>query len=292
MALQKIKPLLEFNKLCMSLAMNINSESIISDLRQVRSKNPLIHNITNYVSTEWVANGLLAIGAAPVMAHAPEEISDIVQISQALVLNIGTLDSALISSMKQALKAARDKGIPVVLDPVGAGASVYRTQAARELLSQGGISVVRGNPSEICALAGGKPTTRGVETSLLPSEACETAQRLYAEFGCVVVASGPDDLILGSNRAMRVYNGTALMVRVTGMGCLVSAVIAAFCAVQKDPLIAAAHAMAYCCIVGERAAVDCQGTGSYKVAYLDLLSELKEEWIAKLLTVESHASLS
>lgn len=276
----------------MSILMNINSESIVLDLGQIREKKPLIHNITNYVSTEWVANGLLAVGAAPVMAHALEEIPDIVKISQALVLNIGTLDAGLVQSMKLALKIAFEHKIPVVLDPVGAGATPYRTRVARELLSQGGVSVLRGNPSEICALAGGSQTTRGVESSLLPNEACDAAQKLQTEFGCVVVASGPEDLILGSSRAMRVYNGTAMMSRVTGMGCLVSAVIATFCAVQKDALIATAHAMAYCCIVGERAAVDSQGPGSYKVAYLDSLSELKEEWISKLLTVESYASLS
>ncbi len=272
--------------------MNINSESIVHDLTQIRQKKPLIHNVTNYVTMEWVANGLLSLGASPVMAHAPEEVADIVKISGALVMNIGTLSAPWVSSMKLALQAAKDYGVPVVLDPVGAGATPYRTQVARDLLSQGGVSVVRGNPSEICALAGGSPTTRGVETSLLPSEACASASKLHQEFGCVVVASGPDDLILGPERAMRVYNGTAMMARVTGMGCLVSAVIAAFCAVQKDPTLAAAHAMAYCGIVGERAAVNIQGPGSYAVTYVDLLSELKEDWISKLLTVESHVSLS
>lgn len=268
--------------------MNINSESIVADLNLIRERRPLIHNVTNYVSAEWVANGLLALGAAPVMAHAPEEIDDIVKISQALVLNIGTLDAACVKSMKLALKAAADAGIPVVLDPVGAGATTYRTQVARELLSQGGITVIRGNPSEICALVGGKPTTRGVETSLLPNEAYESSQKLFDEFGCVVVASGPDDLILGHSRNIRVYNGTAMMARVTGMGCLVTSIIAAFCAVQKDSTLAAAHAMVYACIVGERAAMECPGLGSYKVSYLDYLSDLEEKWISKLLTVECH----
>lgn len=272
--------------------MNINAESIVLDLSLIREKNPLIHNVTNNVSMEWVANGLLALGAAPVMAHAPEEVSEIVAISQALVLNIGTLDAFTVEGMKLALRAAKQKNIPVVLDPVGAGATSYRTRVARELLSQGGISVVRGNPSEICALVGEKQTTRGVETSLLPSEACGAAKKLYEEFGCVVVASGPEDVIVGPSQMMRVYNGTSLMARVTGMGCLVTSVIGAFCAVQKDFTIAAAHAMAYCCIVGERAAADCPGIGSYKVAYLDGLNTLKEEWISKLLTVECHATIS
>lgn len=272
--------------------MNINAESIVNDLNLIRETNPLIHNITNNVSMEWVANGLLALGAAPVMAHAPEEISEVVAIAQALVLNIGTLDAFTVESMKLALSAAKQMNIPVVLDPVGVGATSYRTRVARELLSQGGISVVRGNPSEICALIGGNPTTRGVETSLLPSEALEAAQKLFEEFGCVVVASGPDDVIVGPSQVMRIYNGTSMMAKVTGMGCFVTSVIGAFCAVQNDFTLATAHAMAYCCIVGERAAVDCPGIGSYKTAYLDCLNALNEEWISKLLTVECHARIS
>jgi len=268
--------------------MNINSEFIVSDLSLIRERKPLIHNVTNHVSMEWVANGLLALGAAPIMAHAPEEISDIVDISEALVLNMGTLDAAWIESAKLALTTAAKKGIPVVLDPVGVGATPYRTRVARELLAQGGVSVVRGNPSEICGLVGEKATTYGVETSLLPSEAYDASQKLFDEFNCVVIASGPDDLVIGPSQMLRIYNGTSMMTRVTGMGCLVSSVIAAFCTVQKNYTLAAAHAMAYCCITGERAAVDCPGMGSYKVAYLDCLSAMKEEWISKLLTVESH----
>jgi hydroxyethylthiazole kinase len=268
--------------------MNIKSESIVADLNLIREKKSLIHNVTNYVSSEWVANGLLALGAAPVMAHAPEEIDDIIKISQALVLNIGTLDLSFVESMKLALNAAVSAGIPVVLDPVGAGATPYRTHVARELLLNGGITVVRGNPSEVYALAGGDPTTKGVESSLSPNEAYEASQKLFDEFGCVVVASGPDDLIVGPQVNVRVYNGTAMMSRVTGMGCLVSSIIGAFCTVQKDPTLAAAHAMIYACIVGEKAAMDCPGIGSYKVSYLDYLSDLEENWISKLLRAECY----
>lgn len=270
--------------------MNIKSESIISDLDSIRDTKPLILNITNYVSAGWVANGLLALSAAPVMSQVRSEIEELTEIAQSIVLNIGTLDEESFEVMKLSLLIAKSKGIPVVLDPVGAGATSFRTKSALELLSQGGISVVRGNPSEISALAGESYTTRGVETSLLPAQACDSARKLSDLFGCVVVASGPDDAIVGDNRTVRIYNGTSLMTRVTGMGCLVSAMIAAFAAVQKDTVLASAHAMAYACIAGEKAALDTPGLGSYKVAYLDALTSLSMESVSKLLTVECYAT--
>ena len=269
--------------------MNLSPESIVRDLREIREKKPLIHHVTNYVSAQWVANGLLALGASPVMAHAPEEVLEMLSISQALVLNIGTLDEFSVRSMKLALSEALRLKIRVILDPVGAGATSYRTRVARELLSQGGVTVLRGNPSEICALAGDQGSTKGVDSALLPREAYAAAQRLHQAFGCVVVVSGPDDLIYGSTEIGRVYNGTPMMSRVTGMGCLVSAFIAAFCAVQEDPILAATHAMAYAGITGEKAVAEASGPGSFQAAYLDNLSTLAQESISKLLTVESHA---
>lgn len=273
-----------------ALKMFINSNSVITDLKLVREKKPLVHNVTNFVTMNWVANGLLSLGASPVMAHAPEEVADLVHISQALVLNIGTLDTEWINSMKIALDAASECNIPVVLDPVGAGATQFRTNTAHDLLSQGGVTVIRGNASEICALAGERPTTKGVDSSLLPNEAYDAAKKLHEQFGCVVVASGPEDLILGPGQQIRVYNGTSMMSRVTGMGCLSSSIVAAFCAVQSNPTHAAAHAMAYSGIAGERASAGSPGPGSYAVSYLNLLSDLQEEWIARSLTVECYAS--
>ncbi len=270
--------------------MFIDSESIISDLKLIRSQKPLVHNVTNYVSMSWVANGLLALGASPIMAHALEEVADLVQASKALVINIGTLSTPWIAGMKVALDAAIDLDIPVILDPVGAGATAFRTATARDLLVQGGVTVIRGNASEICALAGESSTTRGVDSSLLTNAALNSAKRLHEEFGCTVIVSGQEDLILGEFAQARVYNGTAMMTRVTGMGCLASAVVGAFCAIQKDPTKAAANAMAYFGIVGERAANSATGPGSYSTLFLDLLSDLPYEAISKSLTVESYVT--
>ncbi|MES2503779.1 MAG: hydroxyethylthiazole kinase [Myxococcota bacterium] len=269
--------------------MVINAQSIAADLALIREKKPLIHCVTNFVTMNWVANGLLSLGASPIMAHAIEEVSDLVHISNALVLNIGTLEARWINSMKTALDAALECHIPVILDPVGAGATRFRTHTAHDLLAQGGVSVVKGNASEVCALAGEKLTTRGVDSSLTPDEALRAAEKLEHEFGCVVVISGKQDIVIAAGSQLRVYNGTPMMTRVTGMGCLVSALMGAFCAVQDDPFIAAAHTMATCGIVGEIALTNANGPGSYSVSFLDFLSHVNQSSIAQYLTVESHA---
>ncbi|MBH1989237.1 MAG: hydroxyethylthiazole kinase [Myxococcaceae bacterium] len=266
--------------------MNLDFHSIVRDLELVRRNKPLVLNLTNFVSAGWVANGLLAIGAAPVMSQAEEEIEELVASSDSLVLNIGTADRMMVGVMKRALRQASQLGKPVVLDPVGAGATPCRTRIVQELLEIGGVCVVRGNPSEVAALAGGKSTTRGVETSLLPAEALEYAYSINQQYGCVVVVSGPDDLIVQSQGTARLYNGTAMMARITGMGCLASAMIAAFCAVQPVLFSASLHAMASICIAGEKAASTGCGLGSYQTVFLDVLANLDEEIVKSLLAVE------
>ena len=253
------------------------------DICRIRQEAPLIHNVTNFVVMNNTANALLALGASPVMAHAPEEVTDMVTLSAALVLNIGTLDAHWINSMRAALLSARGRGVPVVLDPVGAGATPYRTAVARDLIKLGPPTVVRGNASELSSLAGKDGRTKGVDSSRSPDEAA--AQLVSTDWGCVVCISGETDVITGAGGLCRVRNGHPAMRRVTGLGCTASALIAAFCAVNPDPFTAAAHGMCLIGICGEIAAARAKGPGSLQVEILDCLANLGER------EVHEHAAM-
>lgn len=260
----------------------LTADSLWADVLAVRQRQPLVHNITNFVVMNYNANALLAMGAAPVMAHAREEVIDMVGIAQALVLNIGTLEPAWIEAMRLALRAARARGIPVVLDPVGAGATPYRNRAVAELLAAGSPSVLRGNASEILSVAGVDAATRGVDSSAASDDAVQTARALAARLGAVVCVSGATDHVLAPDgRHARLSNGHAWMTRVTGVGCSASALIGAFAAVQADAFQATTSAMAYLGVVGEVAAERVQaegrGVGQLQIALLDDLQLLNAE---------------
>lgn len=246
------------------------------DIEAVRQQAPLVHNITNYVVMNCTANALLAVGAAPVMAHAAEEIEDIVRIASALVVNIGTLSADWVQSMRLAMVAARQRRIPVVLDPVGAGASSLRTETCLELLGLAPPTIVRGNASEIRALRVAGATTRGVDSRDSAQVALAAGRELSLATGAVVSISGPVDLIVFGDQVMEVANGHPLMPRVTGLGCVASALTGAFAAVVPDAFRAAAHAMAVMGICGEVAAETARGPGSFEVAFLDALYRLDE----------------
>jgi hydroxyethylthiazole kinase len=232
----------------------IRSDDLWSDLEAVRAQKPLVHSITNLVVMNYTANALLALGASPVMAHAKEEVQDMAGIAQALVLNIGTLDPAWVHAMGIALKTARARGIPVVLDPVGAGATPYRSQAIAELLSTAAPSIVRGNGSEIMSVAGLSASTRGVDSSRASDEAVEAARSLARDIKSVVCVSGADDHVVDAfGRWIVLSNGHPWMTRVTGVGCSASALIGAFAAVQPDTWRATTSAMAVLGVVGEAA---------------------------------------
>lgn len=243
----------------------------MNHLSMIREQSPLVHNITNYVVMNWTANGLLALGASPVMAHAMEEVADMTKISRALVVNIGTLSAPWIEGMKLAVQTASDLKIPIVLDPVGAGATAFRTRTAHELLGVGQFSVIRGNASEIAALAGHDAHSKGVDSMMLSSDAVSAAKLLSEKYNCVVVVSGVTDFIVRRDECVKVEGGHEMMSRVTGMGCLTSSLIGAFCAVESDYLIAATEAMKTMARAGELAATGSQGTGSFAVAFLDAL---------------------
>ena len=211
------------------------AQELWEDIEAVRRTGPLVHNITNLVVMSLSANVLLAAGASPVMAHAHEEVADMAGIAQALVLNIGTLDPYWVESMKLALAAARARGIPVVLDPVGAGATPYRNRTLAELLDVGVPAVIRGNGSEIMSTANTAIKTRGVDSSASADDALDAARALATRIaGTVCVSGATDHIVHADGRHARLSNGHVWMTRITGVGCSLSALIGALCAVQSN----------------------------------------------------------
>ncbi len=266
--------------------MTFTASNIYQSIEEIRKQAPVVHNITNYVAMNNSANALLALGASPVMAHAEDEMEEMVGIAAALVINIGTLSEAWISSMFEAAHQARIKGIPIVLDPVGAGATSYRTQTARELISSEPPSVIRGNASEIMALFDNKAKTRGVDSAANSGDALAIAKKISAESNCVVCVSGQTDYVVGCDKVIKIHNGHPLMTRVTGLGCTASALCGAFVAVEKDAHVAVAQAMAVMGIAGEMAAQRAAGPGSLQMHFLDILYGLEQEDISRLFKVE------
>jgi hydroxyethylthiazole kinase len=263
------------------MANTLSASDLWSDVVAVRERSPLVHNITNLVVFNFNANALLAAGASPVMAHAHEEVRDMVAIAQALVLNIGTLDPYWIESMRLALAAAAKRGIPTVLDPVGAGATPYRNQAIDSLLAVASPTVIRGNGSEVMSVAGSAVVTRGVDSSAGANDALGAAQALVQRTAGTVCVSGETDHILDAQRRWaRLSNGHVWMTRITGVGCSATALVGAFCAVQPDAWRATVSAMALLSVAGEVAAEKTQaaglGVGSMQAALLDGLQLLDQ----------------
>ena len=257
----------------------ISAHDLWQDVLAVRANAPLVHSITNFVVMNFNANVLLALGASPVMAHAREEVADMANIAGALVLNIGTLEPDWIAAMKIAHTRAHTRGIPVVLDPVGAGATPYRNQALSELIANASPSIIRGNASEIMSVAGLATATRGVDSSVGSNQALDSAQILAQKINGVVCVSGATDYVLDAQgRAAHLNNGHVWMTKVTGVGCSASAMIGAFAAVQSDLWRATLAAMAYLGVVGEVAYEQAQnnGVGTYQMRLLDGLQLLDE----------------
>jgi hydroxyethylthiazole kinase len=268
--------------------MNITAPGICSALRKIREMAPVIHNITNYVVMNSTANALLALGASPVMAHAEEEMEEMVGIASALVINIGTLSPAWIRGMHRAAEAARKRRIPIVLDPVGAGATSYRTRTARELIKAVPPEIIRGNASEIMALLDSNTKTRGVDSSASSDAAVKIGSALHAECGAAVCISGETDYTIGSRGVIRGRNGHIMMTQVTGLGCTATALCGAFAAVVSDPAIAAAEAMAVMGIAGEIGVTRSLGPGTLQVHFLDALYRLDPEDIKRYLKIAAE----
>jgi hydroxyethylthiazole kinase len=253
------------------------AEQAARNLRAVRERKPLVHNITNFVVMNYTANALLAMGASPVMAHAINEVEEMVSHAGALVLNIGTLTDEWVAAMIAAGRKATDKKIPIVLDPVGSGATRLRTESARKILSQTRVSVLRGNASEILSLQDDNSRTKGVDAVHGVDEAARTAGILAAELGSTLAITGPVDLITDGRRVVRVANGHPLMASVTGTGCTATAAVGAFLAVDPDPVGAAATALAFFGLAGEVAGASATAPGSFMIKMLDALFTITPE---------------
>ena len=251
----------------------IMKKEFISDCSAIRTQNPVIHCITNYVAMNFNANALLAVGASPLMSFCAGEMREIVAQSQALYVNIGCPDETLVRAAEIAVDTAAELGVPWVLDPVGAGVSGLRLETCRSLISRKSPDIIRGNASEIMALAGNAACAhRGVDSSESSDMALESAGTLASRIGSVVVVSGATDYVTDGSGVLTVANGTPLMRKVSAAGCTASAICAAFRAVDDNSLRAAWCAMVLMGVAGERAVSSCRGTGSLQTAIIDELS--------------------
>jgi hydroxyethylthiazole kinase len=249
-------------------------------LARIRAQRPLVHQITNFVVMNETANATLAIGALPVMAHAPEEVAEMASVAGALVLNIGTLTKEWVDSMILAGRAANAAGVPVVLDPVGAGATSLRTQSAQRILTELDVAIVRGNAAEIATLAGRSADIRGVESVGTAVDIGELAIAAASSLHCVVAVTGAVDAVSDGRTTLRIANGDPLLATVTGTGCIASAITGCFAAVNRDqPLRAAAAALVALGVAGEDAAMVSRGPGSFHVALYDALYALSPDSI-------------
>jgi len=245
-------------------------------LARIREQRPLIHHITNMVTMNDSANITLALGALPVMAHAIEEVEEMVSLAGALVLNIGTPDLPRIEAMVRAGKRANERGIPIVLDPVGVGATRFRTQCALRLLEELHIAVVRGNAAEMAALVGVAAEIRGVESLSVAAESASLAHRVARELHCIAAITGVHDSISDGKRIGRIENGHPLLASITGSGCMSTSLVAAFLSVESDAFFAALAALITMGLAGELAALKATGPGTFRTHLVDAVAAMNE----------------
>ncbi|MCK5787131.1 MAG: hydroxyethylthiazole kinase [Candidatus Sabulitectum sp.] len=266
----------------------LDSNTVALMAARVRAKHPMIHHITNNVVTNFTANITLAMGAAPVMAPSIAESAEMAGFAGALLLNIGTINPELLESMLAAGRAANEGGIPIVLDPVGAGATRLRTDAINTLLSELKIAVVRGNAGEILALAGTSGGVRGVD-SLASGDGKENVFTAFAsETGIVTAVSGEVDFITDGRKWIKVYNGNPMMTSITGTGCGATTAVACFAGSGPPLLQSVAAGIAVYNIAGEIACETCKGPGSFVPEFIDQLAGLNTETIISRLRIETN----
>lgn len=253
-------------------------------LERIRENKPLIHHITNWVTIYDCANITRATGALPVMAHAIEESADMVSIASALVLNIGTLTPQLIESMISAGKRANEKGIPIVLDAVGAGATKLRTESTHRILNELKVDIIKGNSGEIANIAGAEAEVKGVESMRVEGDPIDIVKVFASQKVSKVVITGKQDIISNGKDTYLVNNGHEMMGRIVGTGCMATSVIGCFAAIEKDYVFAATSALVCFGIAGELAAKsdNSKGPGTYKEVFYDELFNLNKEKIKKL----------
>jgi hydroxyethylthiazole kinase len=242
-------------------------------LSKIRKTNPLILNITNHVTIDFVANGLLSIGASPVMSFAEAEMDDLVQLSSAVVINLGTLDDQFNHLCHNACKIANEKEKKIIFDPVGAGASLYRTETCNSIIKNNHISVIRANAGEIMALAGYHSQTKGVDSRTASTDSIKFAEELAYQYDLTVCMSGKIDVILDKYNINEFDRGSSIMPKVTGTGCLLTSIVAAFNAVHDDFFEATSAACLFYAICGEIAEEKSSGPASFKINFLDALNQ-------------------
>jgi hydroxyethylthiazole kinase len=259
--------------------MDITADDVWSDFRKLRETTPLVLSLTNSVVKEFTANALLALGASPIMSDSLEEITELVKLANALNLNIGTPTPRSSEAMVLAAQTAKTIRIPIALDPVAVGATEFRRQLVDRLLQIVPSASIRGNQAEIAALAGLPSAARGVDATESTDQASISVRRLARQLGTVVVASGPIDYLSDGNTVLAIDNGHPLLTRITGSGCVATALIAAFSAVNPDSLAAAVSAMAVMNITAELAAEHSrsEGPGSFRIRFLDTFDKLEPE---------------
>lgn len=264
---------------------------IYSFLQAVRDKSPLVHHITNWVTIFDCAQVVKSFGASPVMAHAPEEVEAMTSIASALVLNIGTLTTDVVDSMKMAAVAANRKGIPIVLDVCGAGATPFRDTKCAELLDSAKIDVIKGNSSEIARVAGLAVATQGVDAGQVSADLHEVAKLLSEQRACTVVITGAEDVVASSGKLFLVRNGHAMMTKLVGTGCMATSVIGSFASASPDQIPEAATAGLACYeIAAELAVKKADGPASFKQHLFDCIYQLDEKQIRALQQVVSATS--
>lgn len=258
----------------------------MSYLQRVRTQNPLVHNITNLVVAPFTANGLLALGASPFMAYAHEEVADVAKMSGAVVLNMGTLDEKVVQSIRLAGQSAHANNVPVVLDPVGAGATPYRTETAQMLVHELRLTVLRGNVAEVANVIGESWSIKGVDAGHGEGDRIGIAERAAQKLGCIVVITGREDIITDGQATFLTSNGHPLLTQVTGAGCLLSSVIGAFTAIaesEEDLLGSIVEAVAFYGVAAEIAAEHTahQGPGSFQIELLNQLAQVTPDIMAQ-----------
>ena len=255
-------------------------------LEDVRSKRTLIHHITNYVTVNDCANVVLAIGANPVMADDPREVEDMVSICNALVINIGTLNERTVASMIKAGKRANALNIPVVLDPVGVGATPFRFESAKALLEEVRFSIIRGNMAEIKVIAGLEAERAGVDSLEEEIDGGNIAKTLAQTLKSVVAITGKVDIISDGSVCYEIFNGDIALTRLTGTGCMSSSLVGSFVGASGQPLLSTLAGIATMGIAGKMAAKASHGLGSFKIALMDSISLLNVEQLCQNIKIK------
>lgn len=269
----------------------MNANELATALENVRTSIPLVHCITNYVTVNDCANALLACGGSPIMSDEPEDVVDITTICGGLVLNIGTLNTQTIAGMRAAGKRASELGHPIVLDPVGAGASALRTATASEILDTMDVAVIRGNMSEIKAVAGASAATRGVDVNpddVVTDEnlaaSAAFAKELAKKTGAIIAITGAIDIVANDERAFAIRNGNAIMGKITGAGCMLSCLVGAYSVANKenmlDGVVAAIAGEGLCGQIAAERMTEADGNGSFRTYLLDAMYNLDAATLA------------